>query len=227
MKRFITLLICTALLFAGCSLAPEQKSENFPSSQKTDEPAKTKESPAPIDPADLPETVKAVIKVKEFGTIELELYPRKAPQSALNFAYLARQGFYDGLTFHRIMEGFMIQGGDPKGTGTGGPGYSIKGEFALNGFDNPISHERGVISCARKGDPYYDSAGSQFFIVHEDSTFLDGSYAAFGKVTSGIEVVDAIAGVPVAADGQTPLDKVTIESVTIEGPELPEPNKLK
>jgi peptidyl-prolyl cis-trans isomerase B (cyclophilin B) len=230
MKRFITLVICVMLLIAGCSLNsnPAPSATVSPVPEATAAPAPGEASPAPDSSAvpELPETVKAVIEVENYGTIELELYPKKAPQSVCNFVYLARQGFYDGLTFHRIMKGFMIQGGDPAGDGTGGPGYFIKGEFALNGFDNPISHVRGVISCARRGDPYYDTAGSQFFIVHEDSPFLDGSYAAFGKVTSGMEAVDAIANVEVAEDGQTPLEKVVIKSVTIEGPELPEPEKL-
>ncbi len=170
------------------------------------------------------DAVTATIEVESFGTIKLELYPDKAPESVRNFCYLAKQGYYDGLIFHRVMEGFMIQGGCPEGTGMGGPGYCIKGEFAVNGVENDISHVRGVVSMARNMISY-DSAGSQFFIVHQDSTFLDGQYAAFGMVTDGIDVVDAIAAVSTNANDRPDAD-VVIKSITIEGPELPEPEKL-
>lgn len=130
------------------------------------------------------------ITVVDYGIVSVELDADAAPVSVANFLNLAADGFYDGLTFHRIMTGFMIQGGDPRGTGTGGSGVNIKGEFAVNGVENPLSHTRGAISMARA--TAYDSASSQFFIVHEDSTFLDGEYACFGYVTEGIEVVDAI-----------------------------------
>ena len=123
-----------------------------------------------------------------------ELYPEKAPNTVNNFISLANKGFYDGLTFHRVIPGFMIQGGCPDGTGMGGPGYSIKGEFAANGVKNPLKHKRGVISMARAMNP--NSAGSQFFIMHQNGEFLDGQYAAFGKVVKGMEVVDRIAAVP-------------------------------
>ena len=132
----------------------------------------------------------AEIVVKDYGTIALELDADVAPITVANFAKLVNEGFYDGLTFHRIISGFMIQGGDPLGTGMGGSDQNIKGEFLANGVKNTISHVRGTISMARSQS--YNSASSQFFIVHEDSTFLDGQYAAFGKVTSGIEVVDKI-----------------------------------
>ena len=125
--------------------------------------------------------------------IKPELYPEAAPITVQNFIDLVQKGFYNGLTFHRVISGFMIQGGCPNGTGTGGPGYQIKGEFASNGVDNPIKHTRGVISMARAMDP--NSAGSQFFIMHQDAPHLDGSYAAFGKVTEGMDVVDEIASV--------------------------------
>lgn len=130
------------------------------------------------------------IEIADYGTIELELDADSAPITVTNFITLTESGFYDGLTFHRIIEGFMMQGGDPSGNGTGGSGTTIKGEFAANGVDNPISHTRGTISMARS--QAYDSASSQFFIMHEDGDFLDGQYAAFGHVTSGIEVVDAV-----------------------------------
>lgn len=134
---------------------------------------------------------KVQIVIKDYGTIEVELDANNAPITVENFLSLVDNHFYDGLTFHRIIDGFMIQGGDPLGTGTGGSPNKIKGEFSANGVNNTISHVRGVISMARS--QMMDSASSQFFIVHEDSTFLDGQYAGFGHVTSGIEVVDAIA----------------------------------
>lgn len=135
--------------------------------------------------------VNAVITVENYGDIYLELDGNTAPITVENFVKLAKEGFYDGLTFHRIISGFMIQGGDPEGTGMGGSDKNIKGEFSLNGVENNISHKRGVISMARANDP--DSASSQFFIMHQDGTYLDGQYAAFGCVTEGMEVVDAIA----------------------------------
>ena len=133
----------------------------------------------------------ATIEMADGGVMRLELYPEIAPITVKNFIDLANSGFYDGLIFHRVIAGFMIQGGDPTGTGMGGPGYQIKGEFAANGVKNDLSHERGVISMARAMD--YDSAGSQFFIMHADVPQLDGQYAAFGRVIEGIEVVDRIA----------------------------------
>ena len=144
--------------------------------------------------------------------IVAELYPEKAPQSVYNFISLANKGFYDGLIFHRVIPGFMIQGGCPDGTGMGGPGWHIKGEFARNGVPNPIKHTRGVISMARAMDP--NSAGSQFFIMHEDAPHLDGGYAAFGHVVAGMDVVDRIA--EVATDyNDRPLTPVVMESVRV------------
>ncbi|MBQ3230127.1 MAG: peptidylprolyl isomerase [Clostridia bacterium] len=140
------------------------------------------------------DTVIAEIVMENGGVIKLELYHNVAPITVENFVKLANENFYDGLIFHRVISGFMIQGGDPEGTGIGGPGYTIKGEFAVNGVKNDISHVRGVISMARKGNGY-DTAGSQFFICHADATYLDGQYAAFGKVIEGMDVVDAIASV--------------------------------
>ena len=132
----------------------------------------------------------ATIEMENGGIIKIELYPNIAENTVKNFISLANSGFYDGVIFHRVIEGFMIQGGDPTGTGTGGPGYRIKGEFSNNNHENNLSHTRGAISMARSDD--YDSASSQFFIVQSDSTFLDGQYAAFGHVTDGMEIVDAI-----------------------------------
>lgn len=142
--------------------------------------------------------------------IEIELYPEIAPLTVQNFISLAESGFYDGLIFHRVIEGFMIQGGDPEGTGMGGPGYQIKGEFSSNGVKNNLKHERGVISMARSMDP--NSAGSQFFIMHQDAPHLDGQYAAFGKVMSGMETVDEIASSPTDRSDR-PLTPQVMESV--------------
>ena len=140
---------------------------------------------------DVPDNaVYATIDVEDYGTVTVALYPDYAPITVENFVKLAKDGFYDGLTFHRIMEGFMAQGGDPLGNGTGGSSEEIKGEFTSNGVNNTLSHTRGAISMARSNDP--DSASSQFFIVHEDSTFLDGQYAVFGYVTEGMDVIDKI-----------------------------------
>ena len=157
--------------------------------------------------------MKAIIEVKEFGVIEVELDPTVAPLTVENFVKLAKKGFYNGLTFHRVIKGFMIQSGCPKGNGTGGPGYTIKGEFSANGVNNPLKHTRGVISMARAMDP--NSAGSQFFIMHQDAPHLDGQYAAFGKVVKGIEVVDAIASVKTNYYDM-PLNKVVIKDIKIE-----------
>ena len=147
---------------------------------------------------------KVEIKIKDYGTIQLELEPNKAPITVANFMKLVNGNFYNGLTFHRIIKDFMIQGGDPLGNGTGGSDEEIKGEFESNGIKNDISHKRGVISMARSQFP--DSASSQFFICHKDSEFLDGNYAAFGHVTSGIEVVDKICDTvePIDSNGTVP-----------------------
>ena len=167
----------------------------------------------------------ATITMKDGGVIQLELYPEIAPESVKNFISLANSGFYDGLLFHRVIPGFMIQGGDPDGKGTGGPGYSIRGEFALNGFENDLSHERGVLSMAR--GKAYDSAGSQFFIVHKDYPSLDGNYAAFGRVISGLEVVDAIANTTTDSKNKPYKDQI-MATVRVEtwGVEYGEPEKL-
>ena len=146
-------------------------------------------------------------------TIRLELYPEIAPVTVENFLDLVKKGFYNGLTFHRIIPGFMIQGGDPSGNGTGGPGYKIKGEFRSNGVKNDLKHERGVISMARAFDP--NSAGSQFFIIHKDAPHLDGEYAAFGKVIEGLDTVDEIASVETGFQ-DAPVNKVIMEKVEIE-----------
>ena len=167
------------------------------------------------------------IKMQNGKVIKAELYPDKAPNTVNNFLSLVRHGFYDVLGFHRVIEGFMIQGGDPAGNGTGGPGYTIKGEFRANGYAaNDIKHLRGVLSMARSMMP--DSAGSQFFIMHEDAAHLDGQYAAFGKVIEGMDIVDEIASV--ATDMRDkPRDPQIMESVTAEtfGVDYPEPKKAR
>lgn len=157
--------------------------------------------------------MKAIIEMENSGVMTLELYPEKAPKTVENFVNLANEGFYDGLIFHRVISGFMIQGGDPTGTGMGGPGYTIDGEFRMNGFDNDIKHTRGVISMARAMDP--NSAGSQFFIMHKDAPHLDGSYAAFGKMTDGFDVLDKIANVATNYSDR-PVEEQKIKTITIE-----------
>ena len=156
--------------------------------------------------------------------MKAELYPEVAPNTVNNFISLVKKGFYDGLIFHRVIKGFMIQGGDPEGTGMGGPGYGIKGEFAQNGVKNDLRHTAGVLSMARSMMP--DSAGSQFFIMHKASPHLDGSYAAFGKVTEGMDVVNKIAGVRTDYSDR-PLQEQKIKSMTVEtfGVDYPEPEK--
>ena len=165
------------------------------------------------------------IELEKGGKITGELYPDKAPQSVANFVELAQAGFYDGLIFHRCINGFMIQGGCPEGTGMGGPGYCIKGEFRSNGFKNDLKHKRGVLSMARAGHP--NSGGSQFFIMHADAPYLDGEYAAFGAVTSGMEEVDKIAETPCDRNDR-PYEDQKIKSIRVDlrGAELQKLTKL-
>ena len=247
MKRIIAIFLLVSIVFAaGCnagssgtpsgSVAFNQKPSapgdaEVTQSEQPSPPAQTippQEEPRPETLEEqMEKTIQATITMEDGGVIVLELYPDLAPQSVRNFVYLARDGFYDGLKFHRIMKGFMIQGGCPLGTGTGNPGYSIKGEFEANGFTNDLSHTRGVLSMARSGNP--DSAGSQFFICHGDSKFLDGDYAAFGRVTEGMDVVDRLADTP--NDGPNgsvaSKDMPVIKSITIDDDiELPEPNRM-
>ena len=165
------------------------------------------------------------ITMENGAVMEGELYPEIAPQSVYNLIDLANHNYYDGLIFHRVIPGFMIQGGCPDGTGMGGPGYCIKGEFFFNGFKNDLRHKRGVLSMARSSSP--NSAGSQFFIMHADAKHLDGQYAAFGKVTSGLEVVDAIASAKTGPQDR-PVEQQKIASITVDthGETYPAPNKL-
>ena len=192
MKRFLMILVCIAMLamvFAGCNkTTPYDDTFTTSDDGTAAQPSARPEVAAEFEMLTGKHYVE--IDVKDYGTIKLELDADVAPISVSNFIDLVNIGFYDGLTFHRIIDGFMAQGGDPEGTGMGGSDREIKGEFSNNGVENSISHVRGVISMARASAK--NSASSQFFIVHEDSTFLDGDYAAFGKVIEGIEVVDAM-----------------------------------
>lgn len=164
------------------------------------------------------------ITMNNGGVMKAELYPEIAPNTVNNFIALANGGFYNGIIFHRVIEGFMIQGGDPTGTGMGGPGYSIKGEFFANGFKNDLKHSRGVLSMARSARP--NSAGSQFFIMHDNAPHLDGQYAAFGKLTEGYDVLDAIAETRTDYSDR-PYDEQRIKSMTVEtfGVDYPAPEK--
>ena len=166
------------------------------------------------------------IEMENGGVILAELYPEVAPNTVRNFVSLVQKGFYDGTIFHRVIPGFMIQGGDPEGTGMGGPGYEIRGEFTANGFQNDLNHTRGVLSMARTAAP--DSAGSQFFIMHKTSPHLDGEYAAFGKIIEGMETVNAIAKTATNY-ADRPLQDQRIKTMTVDtfGVDYPEPNKLK
>ncbi len=200
MKKLTMLFLCMGLLsmsVIGCgsskknTTSTEDRQTEVTAEDTDTASARDSETDTDSNDGDLMSGLHHVeIEIADYGTISLELDADTAPISVTNFVNLASEGFYDGLTFHRIISGFMIQGGDPLGNGTGGSDTSIKGEFSSNGVENDISHVRGVISMARSMAP--DSASSQFFIVHEDSTFLDGEYAAFGHVTDGIEIVDQI-----------------------------------
>lgn len=212
MKKKFKLGLLSALLIGALAVAGCSKKAEEPSNDEVRTP-----------PEQLPI---ATIEVEGFGTIEAELYPHIAPNTVNNFIFLANSGFYDNLTFHRIIEGFMIQGGDPEGTGMGGPGYSIKGEFGSNGFYNDLQHTEGVLSMARTQQK--DSAGSQFFIMAEDTPSLDGEYAAFGKVINGMDVVKKIEKVETGAN-DAPVNKVVIKSIKVDtkGEKYAEPEKMQ
>lgn len=206
---FAISLIASMAVLGGCS----GSSSSFETSSKATEAV----SESSADENLLSGKINAVIDIKDYGKISLELDADTAPITVTNFVKLAKEGFYDGLTFHRIIKGFMMQGGDPLGTGTGGSNEEIKGEFAQNGVKNDISHVRGVISMARS--QLFDSASSQFFIVHEDSTFLDGQYAGFGHVTDGMDIVDKICEeTPVTDNNGTVAEgkKPVINTIAIE-----------
>ena len=202
MKRTLTILLAVLLVLTAAGCGSNRKIENA--------------SPAAVDAVPAGGLHYAKITVKDYGTITVELNADAAPLTVENFIKLANSGFYNGLTFHRIIDGFMIQGGDPEGTGRGGSKDKIKGEFSSNGVNNPISHVKGVISMARAQDP--DSASSQFFITVGDATYLDGSYAAFGTVTEGMEVAEKIASdaKPTDNNGTIPAaQQPVIESIVI------------
>ena len=198
--KVLGLLLVMMLIVACQSESKEPKQEKSLSSNSTEKETETGDNPV------------VTITMENGGTITAELYPEIAPNTVNNFIALIEDGFYDELIFHRVIPGFMIQGGDPEGNGTGGPGYAIAGEFNANDFDNPLAHERGVLSMARSGDP--DSAGSQFFVMTETSPHLDGDYAAFGKVTDGMDVVDEIVNTERDAMDK-PLEDQVIQSMTV------------
>ena len=218
MKKKFSFLLVLAVLVMGLSACGSSKSDTTSETKATKAPKATETAEATKEPESKTTDTKgkhhAKIKVKDYGTIEVELDGDTAPITVANFIKLVNEKFYDGLTFHRIMSGFMIQGGDPLGNGTGGSDETIKGEFSSNGVENNISHKRGVISMARSSDP--DSASSQFFIMHQDSTYVDGEYAAFGKVTKGMKVVDKICEDATPTDGNGTIEKAdqpVIESI--------------
>ncbi|QEH67922.1 peptidylprolyl isomerase [Cellulosilyticum sp. ST5] len=206
LKNVIGLIfLMTALIVgAGCNQVDNNKDQANNSSESTEKVQVEAIQTTPI----------VTMIVKDYGTVTLELYPDMAPNTVNNFITLANDGFYDGLTFHRIIKDFMIQGGDPDGIGTGGPGYSIAGEFSNNGYTaNTLLHTKGVISMARSMAP--DSAGSQFFIMTADTPSLDGNYAAFGKVTSGLDIIEEIGNVETDSSDK-PIEDVVIESIRVE-----------
>lgn len=235
MKRYFSIIAIMALvvcMFAGCGSKKSNTSLNANSGTSSSESAKQEETAVPEstestdagsdisssdDTKQLSGKHHVVIKVKKYGNIKVELDADTAPISVTNFVNLAKKGFYDGLTFHRIIDGFMIQGGDPSGDGTGGSDETIKGEFSDNGVENNISHVRGTISMARSSEN--DSASSQFFIVQSDSTYLDGQYAGFGTVTSGMDIVDKICKDTPVTDSNGTVEKENqpvIEKITVK-----------
>ncbi len=207
----ITVFLVTALMTACGTTTTEENGQSAPQ-QNT-------------QAMDIDKNPVVTIVMENNDTIQIELYPTIAPNTVNNFLSLIKQGYYNGVIFHRVIPGFMVQGGDPEGTGIGGPGYSIHGEFSKNGFDNPIKHERGVISMARTKDP--NSAGSQFFIMVQEASHLDGEYAAFGKVIEGMEAVDNIVLVKTGAQDK-PVEDQVMKEVTVEtfDHDYPEPEKV-
>lgn len=205
-NKFIIVFLLPLLLLVGCNKTVEKTRKEIIENKE-----------------DLPI---ATITIKDYGVVKAELYPNIAPNTVNNFIELSNSGFYDGLTFHRIIKDFMIQGGDPEGNGMGGPGYSIKGEFTNNDFVNNLSHKKGVLSMARTQDP--NSAGSQFFIVTKDSLFLDNDYASFGQVISGMDIVSKIENVK-TGDNDRPVKDVVIESIKVDtkGINYNSPEKIK
>ena len=232
MKRIaIALLVFLLVPIWGCGKSGNQGTPtNFTSGKEEATAAPVSTEPQKQEEETVNKNPIATILMADGKTMTLELYPDVAPNTVRNFISLANSGFYDGVTFHRIYAGFMIQGGDPDGNGSGGPGYSIKGEFSANGVPNDLLHKRGVISMARATPP--DSAGSQFFIMHKDNQTLDGQYAAFGMMTEGFDTLDQIASTPVTynmfGEKSVPLEDVVIESIRVDtfGVDYGEPEKL-
>lgn len=221
MKRIISIaLLC--LLFAAVMFGCGNNTDNEITTNSLDGLINNDNQTNPI----------VTIEMENGGIIKLELYPKLAPNTVNNFISLIKNRYYDGVIFHRVIEGFMIQGGDPLGSGTGGPGYKIKGEFSNNGFDNPLKHSRGVLSMARQGNQMnpaaaYNTAGSQFFIMVADNTYLDDDYAAFGKVIEGMDVVDNIVSQRTVND--KPVNEQKMQTVTVDtfGIDYPEPETIK
>lgn len=218
LKLILITVLMSSLALVGCgnttSSNKEDSDTSAAKSESNDTDSTKKNEYLPV----------ATITVDGYGVIEAELYPELAPNTVDNFIDLANKGFYNNLKFHRIIKDFMIQGGDPKGDGTGGPGYSIEGEFTSNGFANSLKHTKGVLSMARSQDP--NSAGSQFFIMTKEAPHLDGEYAAFGKVISGLDVLDKIESVKTGSNDK-PKEDVIIKSITVDtkGIKYKEPNK--
>ena len=234
MKKILAvLMLMPVLILAGCSGNRVNGSSTTTSESSSEKPATSVETPAPAatTPASddtIEKGPKPVVTMTmaDGAVIKIELYPTVAPNTVNNFISLVNKKFYDGLTFHRVISGFMIQGGDPEGTGAGGPGYCIKGEFSSNGFNNPLKHTAGVLSMARTDQP--DTAGSQFFIMQGDKPQLDGEYAAFGKVSSGMDEVNKIAAVQTGGENK-PLTPIVIKKITVElnGYAFKEPQTIK
>lgn len=224
MKKLIKIIIpvmcILSLMLVSCGKS-ETNSKSEDKSSVSENNDKSQDSITEI--GDLPI---ATIEIENYGTVKAELYPKIAPNTVDNFISLSNSGFYNGLTFHRVIKDFMIQGGDPKGDGTGGPDYAIKGEFTSNGFENSLKHTEGVLSMARSRQP--DSAGSQFFIMTSTSSHLDGEYAAFGKVIEGMDIVKKIQEVKTNSNDK-PIENVVIKSITVDtkGVKYSEPEKIK
>ncbi len=234
MKKALSALLALFIIASGTLVVGCAKESTSDQNNTTDSNAQTEsnsdEAQEVQDGAGLPdaslEHPLVTMTIENYGDLEIELYPEVAPNTVNNFISLVESGYYDGIQFHRIINGFMIQGGDPEGTGGGGPGYAIKGEFSGNGFENNIKHVPGVLSMARTQNP--DSAGSQFFLMHKASPHLDGAYAAFGQVITGLELVDEIAQVQTGI-ADRPNEPVVMEKVTVNlnGYEAEEPVKVE
>ena len=225
-KRISLLVLILSFVFlVACSDNQTEKAEKANEVEET-ETNETKESEEQVFKGENEEAPIVTMTMENEKEVIIELYPQVAPNTVNNFIALIQDDFYNGLIFHRVIPGFMIQGGDPDGIGTGGPGYSIKGEFESNDFSNELSHHRGVLSMARSQSP--DSAGSQFFIMHEDSAQLDGDYAAFGQVIEGMEVIDEIASVPTDNQDKPEEDqKIKSMTVDLEGYQFNEPEIIE